>query len=324
MRPRNANLLGCLTSKSNIVKNRRIFKVSMDFARLGGGSFSKGKKGSWLVNLFEGGARQQEKKDICELKQTKHNALWIVLIMFHVTHVMLSMLPPIMGPYPSVQHTHTCGQSTCASTRFSPIPGQGALPPWSVGVAARHVVVHHSESPPSRPPRPWQQTPPTTPCTHLPMACPPLDGSRALVQPAATVGPRAMPWQSAQQPPNSMRTCPLAFALSAPHFPGRTVRATFRAPFRTPYTMLAAVFLDTPPWVTSTRTIPLTPAMASHMTPCAPKSETRRSAGTSRNTPVKRTLPLSPSVAHISLPSNSHQLASCVGPQPGAATAQCT
>ena len=29
-------------------------------------------------------------------------------------------------------------------------------------------------------------------------------------------------------------------------------------------------------------------------------------------------------VAHISLPSNSHQLASCVGPQPGAANAQCT
>ena len=29
-------------------------------------------------------------------------------------------------------------------------------------------------------------------------------------------------------------------------------------------------------------------------------------------------------VAHISLPSNSHQVASCVGPQPGAATAQCT
>ena len=44
--------------------------------------------------------------------------------------------------------------------------------------------------------------------------------------------------------------------LVRPHFTRRTVRATFRARFRTPCTMVAALFLDTPPWVTSTRTIP--------------------------------------------------------------------
>ena len=92
---------------------------------------------------------------------------------------------------PIVQHTHTCGQSTCASTRSSPNPSQGALPPWSVASATGHVALVRSETHPSRPHAPWQQRPPTIPCTHLPMPCPLLDGSRSLVQPAVTMGPTA-------------------------------------------------------------------------------------------------------------------------------------
>ena len=37
-----------------------------------------------MASLFEGGARQRAEKDICELKQTKHDELRAVLIMFHV------------------------------------------------------------------------------------------------------------------------------------------------------------------------------------------------------------------------------------------------
>ena len=52
-----------------------------------------------MARIFEGGARQQAKKDICKLKQTKHDVIWIVRTMLHVMHVMLSMLRPTMGPF---------------------------------------------------------------------------------------------------------------------------------------------------------------------------------------------------------------------------------
>ena len=42
-----------------------------------------------MASIFEDGACQHAKKDICKLKQTKHDEFWIVLTMFHVMHVLI-------------------------------------------------------------------------------------------------------------------------------------------------------------------------------------------------------------------------------------------
>ena len=51
----------------------------------------------WRANSKDG-ARQQAKKVICKLKQTKHGVIVIVRTMSRVMHVMLSMLRPTTGP----------------------------------------------------------------------------------------------------------------------------------------------------------------------------------------------------------------------------------
>ena len=91
-----------------------------------------------------------------------------------------------------------------------------------------------------------------------------------------------------------MRSCLLPFAFSARHFPGCTVRATFCARLKTPCTILAATLFGAPLWVLSTLTVPLSPAMATRMPPCALKQGTQRSAEISRNTTVRRTRRFTP------------------------------